>query len=224
MSKAQFAEDGFVWVAQAVPSALVVTLGERCAARELERAGDRHVLDEPWCRDLAQALRCKLADLGLMPRGHVAIQCTLFEKSADRNWLVGLHQDLSVPVAATCVDEGWPGYSVKGGSTFVRAPGDLLADLIAVRVHLDDCGEEDGPLGVVPGSHVFGPLEAQTSLGLRDALGMVRCVAAAGDVLVMRPALLHASSKARGDSRRRVLHFLYAPGRVASGLMWASAV
>jgi hypothetical protein len=38
----------------------------------------------------------------------------------------------------------------------------------------------------------------------------VPCAAAAGDVLVLRPLLLHRSSRSRGDGQRRVLHVVYA--------------
>lgn len=39
----------------------------------------------------------------------------------------------------------------------------------------------------------------------------------------MRPLLLHASSKATGRSRRRVLHFVYGPAQLPSGLRWHEA-
>jgi hypothetical protein len=38
----------------------------------------------------------------------------------------------------------------------------------------------------------------------------VPCAATAGDVLVLRPLLLHRSSPSRGDGQRRVLHVVYA--------------
>ena len=40
--------------------------------------------------------------------------------------------------------------------------------------------------------------------------------------MLMRPLLLHASSKTAGTSRRRVLHFLFGPRELAFGLVWAS--
>jgi hypothetical protein len=46
------------------------------------------------------------------------------------------------------------------------------------------------------------------------------CSANAGDVLVMRPLLLHRSSASSLPTRRRVLHFDYAIGDLADGLKW----
>ena len=42
-------------------------------------------------------------------------------------------------------------------------------------------------------------------------------------MMLMRLLLLHASSKATGASRRRVLHFLFGPPRLPLGLAWAHA-
>jgi len=38
----------------------------------------------------------------------------------------------------------------------------------------------------------------------------IACRAAPGDVLILRPLLLHRSSPSRGEGRRRVLHVVYA--------------
>lgn len=49
----------------------------------------------------------------------------------------------------------------------------------------------------------------------------VLCPVAQGAGMAMRPLLLHASSKATGSSRRRVLHFLFGPPALPFGLEWA---
>jgi len=48
----------------------------------------------------------------------------------------------------------------------------------------------------------------------------VAIAAARGDALLMRPLVLHASSKASGTSRRRVLHFVFGPQALPCGLAW----
>ena len=81
---------------------------------------------------------------------------------------------------------------------------------LAVRVHVEHCSPEGGPLRVVPGSHEFGRVEpAQAALVGRRA--GVAISAERGDALVMRLLLLHASSKSSGCSLRRVLHFDFGP-------------
>ncbi|MDA2933344.1 hypothetical protein MYX82_03265 [Acidobacteria bacterium AH-259-D05] len=50
------------------------------------------------------------------------------------------------------------------------------------------------------------------------------CVVPKGGVLVMRPLLLHASSKSITIEPRRVLHFLLGPPQLPHGLRWRDAV
>src|SRR5919204_1077526 len=62
------------------------------------RPGTRNLLDLSCCQELAATLRAHAAIASLLPPRAVAVQCTLFHKSAETNWLVGLPQGLSIPV------------------------------------------------------------------------------------------------------------------------------
>ena len=183
--------------------------------------GARDLLDAPWCAALAGRIRDDARLAGAIPCTHVAVQCTSFEKSVARNWLVPVHQDVAIPVAARVEDPALGGWSNKAGTWFVQPPADVLAQLVAVRLHLDDCAVGDGPLNVVSGSHRHGRLDDAKAIALRDAQGVVACPVPRGGAMLLRPLLLHASSKATGASRRRVLHFLFGPPRLPLGLAWA---
>lgn len=183
------------------------------------KGGTRCLLAQEWCAAIAAKLR---ADLPLLiPAENVAVQCNYFEKSAGRNWLVPIHQDLSIPVACRVDEPSLRGWSEKEGALFVQAPLEVLNALVAVRVHLDDCGPDDGPLRVVPKSHQRGIISNEDAIRARVAGLEVECAAFAGDVLLLRPLLLHASSKGTGSSRRRVLHFVFGPPRLPHGLAWS---
>jgi ectoine hydroxylase-related dioxygenase (phytanoyl-CoA dioxygenase family) len=154
-----------------------------------------------------------------LPARARAVQCTFFEKSAARNWLVPIHQDLGIPVSGRVDHSALTGWSEKEGATFVQAPDDVLEQMLAVRVHVDHCSPEDGPLRIVPGSHKRGRIEpAQAAIAGRTA-GVV-VPAKRGDALLMRPLVLHASSKSSGSSLRRVLHFVIGPEVLPYGLAW----
>nr|WP_245213050.1 phytanoyl-CoA dioxygenase family protein [Rhizobacter sp. AJA081-3] len=187
-------------------------------------AGSRALLAEPWCAALSQTVRAQLTLSKLIPANFVSVQCTYFEKSTSRNWLVPIHQDLSIPVAHRVEDSTLSGWSVKEGSLFVQPPCSVLAELVAVRVHLDPCSANDGPLRVIPGSHTFGPTSPESAVAARRAGTEVACTCEQGAALVMRPLLLHSSSKATGTSKRRVLHFLFGPPQLPFGLTWQIAV
>lgn len=193
-------------------------------AQALERwlgqvAGSRNLLTQPQCRDVAIQLKKQLMGAGLLDASSVAVQCTLFDKTPDRNWLVALHQDTSIPAS-----DGKVPSVVKEGEPYVQPPVDILQSLLAVRLHLDDCGPDAGPLRVVPGSHRAGRLNDADAQDLRAAHGETTCAAQRGDALLMRPLLLHASSRARSPARRRVLHFLFGPERLPNGLVWNRTV
>jgi ectoine hydroxylase-related dioxygenase (phytanoyl-CoA dioxygenase family) len=188
------------------------------------RVGSRNLLDLRWCQDLAVTFKVH-AEIGpLLPPKAVAVQCTLFDKSADQNCLVALHQDLSIPVRERILHPECAGWSVKEGVVYVQPPVAVLESLVAVRAHLDDCGPETGPLRVVPRSHRHGRLSADAIRVLRREHGEIECIARRGGVIVMCPLLLHSSSKARSRARRRVLHFLFGPPELACGLKWHCAV
>lgn len=100
--------------------------------------GTRTLLNYWWCRKLAQVLKGHPHLKALLPDQAVAVQCTLFEKSAERNWLVPLHQDLHIPVRERVTDPLLSGWCLKEGALHVRVPAQLLEKLVAVRVHLDE--------------------------------------------------------------------------------------
>ena len=158
----------------------------------------------------------------LPPQSQYSARC--LDKSPTRNWLVALHQDLSIPVRERITHPDCTGWSEKEGVLFVQPPLSVLESLVAVRVHLDECGPGAGPLRVVPGSHRHGRLSDSEARHQRQTNGETECFAKRGDVLLMRPLLLHASSKATAPSRRRVLHFLFGPAQLPHALRWDNAV
>ncbi len=111
----------------------------------------------------------------------------------------------------------------KDGALFVQPPSTVLENLVALRFHIDECGAEDGALKLVPGSHRLGRVSDADKARLRDELGEVIGAVEKGGAMAMSPLLLHASSKATGGSRRRVLHFMFGPPALPYGLEWPQA-
>lgn len=223
-----FAAHGYALVEDAVPApqcqALAALASRDEASAHTLSGGTRNMLAQPWCAALAQQLRAHPAIAACLPTDARAVQCTYFEKTAHRNWLVAPHQDLSVPVAQQVAAPGWQGWSAKEGHWFVQPPAAWLARMVAVRLHLDDCGPSDGPLRVLPGTHTHGHLSPAAMATLRQQGTEAVSTAPAGTALLMRPLLVHASSKSTGTGRRRVLHFVFGPAALPHGLQWPTAV
>jgi len=88
-------------------------------------------------------------------------------------------------------------------------PVEVLNSMVTFRIHLDACTEQNGCLSVVPKSHMLGILTQKQISEQSKYFVSVQCPAPAGSALVMRPHLLHASSKGTAPSQRRVLHLEY---------------
>jgi len=150
----------------------------------------------------------------------IPVQSTLFVKSIESNWLVPLHQDLSIPLAERAESLGWQGWSEKEDELFVQPPVSVLDSVLALRPHLDDCKERNGALRVVSGSHRLGRLTTAEAIRAKDERGEVCVEIPRGGAMLMKPLLLHASSKVSIGSVRRVLHFVFAPAELPGGLRW----
>ena len=151
-------------------------------------------------------------------------RATLFDKSSCANWLVVWHQDTALPIRTRLDAGGWGPWSVKDGVSYARAPARALEHILALRLHLDDSTEQNGALRVLPGTHNRGVLSDEEVERLSRELRAEDCIASQGSVLVMRPLLIHSSSKSQNDFPRRVLHIEYAASAsVGDGLELAIA-
>jgi Phytanoyl-CoA dioxygenase (PhyH) len=152
-----------------------------------------------------------------------AVRAIFFDKIADSNWSLFWHQDNVISVAERVDVPGFVGWSNKAGVWQVQPPAQVLARMIAVRVHLDDCGPDNGPLRVLPGSHRFGWLDEQLDEWKRRVPEVI-CVVGCGGVVTMCPLVLHASAKAEVVGHRRVIHIEYACDDLPEPLEWNNRV
>jgi hypothetical protein len=150
------------------------------------------------------------------------VRAILFNKTAERNWGVPWHQDLTIAVAERREVAGFMGWSVKEGVNHVQAPREVLEARLTVRLHLDDCGAENGPLRVLPGTHRDGWLDTERIERAKAEVDEAVCLADRGGAVLMRPLLLHASSRATKPGHRRVLHLEFAAGELPGGLRYFS--
>jgi ectoine hydroxylase-related dioxygenase (phytanoyl-CoA dioxygenase family) len=149
-----------------------------------------------------------------------AVWAILFDKHPGANWKVVWHQDLTIAVDRTADVPGYGPWSVKAGIPHVQPPVRVLEQMVAVRIHLDPCGLENGPVRVIPGSHCAGRLSGTQIDALRHQAAEVNCVVGRGGILVMRPLLLHASAPAQRATHRRVVHIEFAACELDRGVEW----
>lgn len=158
--------------------------------------------------------------LGTKP---LPVRAILFDKTPAANWYVTWHQDLSIPVESKVDIEGYGPWSMKDGVLHVQPPASILEKMVSLRIHLDACLESNGAIKFIPGSHRSGILEPDELARWRDGHASVVCAAERGDIIAMRPLILHSSSVSESPEHRRVLHLEYAGTKLPSGLQWAEA-
>ena len=152
-----------------------------------------------------------------------AVRAIFFDKVPDANWSLFWHQDNVVSVAQRRDAPGFTGWSCKAGVWQVQPPAQVLARMVAVRVHLDHSGPGNGPLRVLPGSHRFGWLDDQLD-AWKQRVPEVVCTVGCGGIVAMCPLTLHASSPSQAPSHRRVIHIEYACDNLPEGLEWNNRV
>lgn len=186
----------------------------------LQGAGVRHLIDHPSVRALLEHPHFVKLVTGVLGGASFAYKATLFDKRTEANWLVAWHQDISIPVSHQIDLDGWTTWSRKEDVWYVQPPTQVLSQLVAMRIHLDDCDDDNGPLRLLSGSHLFGRLKLTDIASHLGNYPEKTVIGRRGSALMMRPLLIHASSKATARARRRVLHLEFANFELPAGLDW----
>ena len=151
-----------------------------------------------WRREpLLEFLRTVLGpDFGL-------VRVLFFDKPPERTWALPWHKDLTIAVKPhSGVNTVFSKPTLKAGVPHVEASREVLETMLTLRIHLDDMTDENGPLLVVPGSHLSGKVAVAPDETVQTILGQ------RGSVLAMRPMLAHRSISSREGTtqHRRILH------------------
>lgn len=183
----------------------------------------RNLLDAcPEVRELADSNAIRsLVEAVLGPHAD-AVRGILFDKVPDANWKVPWHQDVTIAVQEGVESEGFGPWTMKADVLHVQPPASVLESMVSVRLHLDECGEENGALRVIPGSHRRHRIPEAEIASVRMESPVHICSVGIGGALIMRPLLLHASSPSRTPTHRRVIHLDFASVRLPAGINWFS--
>jgi ectoine hydroxylase-related dioxygenase (phytanoyl-CoA dioxygenase family) len=221
MWQSDVANRGFAIISDVLTRADIVAILKNLDKENVlrSRAGLRHALALPSVAALAWDPKLLRLAREILGKKAFPYHATLFDKSPDANWLVVWHQDTALPLRERRDAPGWGPWSLKRGVVYAHAPASALNKILALRVHLDDSAAQNGPLRVLPGSHAQGVLTDDDIHQLASRISSVECVVSQGGILAMRPLLIHASSKSKSETKRRVLHIEYAASAVfANGL------
>ena len=188
------------------------------------RGGARNLLEHEFVRELATRRTVRDIAVHILGEDCFAVRALLFDKTPNANWKVVWHQDLTIATQARAEVAGYGPWTEKAGVPHVQPPTVVLESMLAVRIHLDPCDEDNGPVRVIDGSHRFGRLSADAIDSLRQSHPEVDCTVQQGGVLAFRPLILHASAPAKTPNHRRVVHIEYASCDLSPPLEWHARV
>jgi len=142
------------------------------------------------------------------------------DKTKKGNWFLPWHQDIRAAINKKDENLKWEGWSYENDINYVQLPREVLEKMVTFRINLDDANEDNACLQVIPGSHIFGVLSNEKMKKVVNTSTLVNCCVKAGDLVLMRPHILHASSKSKNPSSRGVLHIEYCAYPLPKGLHW----
>lgn len=150
---------------------------------------------------------------------YFVVKSIYFDKPGGSNWFVAWHQDLTISVKEKTEIEGYGPWTTKHNQYAVQPPLHVLENIYTIRIHLDDTDKNNGALKVIIQSHNKGIYRPDTIN--RDNETEITCSVPAGGIMLMKPLIMHSSSRTVNDNRRRVLHIEFTNMQFSEGLFWS---
>lgn len=227
-----FAQLGYVMLPRIFPALEIDSLAQRLSATLEARRdtsilqsrgqiyGSRNLLETfPEIASLMRYPSLREFSTAVLGPDAGIVRALFFDKPPDRSWSLPWHKDRTIAVKRNNLPtEFFHKPTFKAGVPHVEAPPLVLEKMLTIRIHLDAMTETNGPLYVVPGSHLGEGKGHQDPVELHAEIG---------DVLAMRPLLTHSSTVSTPGTRshRRVIHVeAAASAELPDGYEWHSFV
>ncbi|WP_394805390.1 phytanoyl-CoA dioxygenase family protein [Kordiimonas aestuarii] len=108
----------------------------------------------------------------------------------------------------------------KNGTPHVEPPIELLESMVTLKIYLDECSKESGPLRIALDSHRLGRISNTEAAATAASLPQLDCEADAGDVWGLSTPILHSSQRSEVSGPRRILHVDFAATELPAPLAW----
>ncbi len=125
-------------------------LDQISAALKISSVG-RRVLDDTLRPLLISNGSLMKLTRSLLGTGAKAVRAVFFNKTNSNNWSTPWHQDRTIPVRSKHVLNGYDTWSIKDGVHHVEPPISLLENMVTLKVHIDPCPLDAGPIRIAEG-------------------------------------------------------------------------
>ncbi len=150
---------------------------------------------------------------------YFVVKSIYFDKPQSSNWYVSYHQDLTISVDKKIPIDGYGPWTVKQNQFAVQPTIEILENITTIRIHIDDTNENNGALRVVPKSHTKSIYRPETINWEKETEAI--CSVPKGGAMLMKPLLLHSSSRTTNNKARRVIHIELSDKELPDGLKWS---
>ncbi len=165
------------------------------------------------------ALKTLLESLG---SGYKIVKSIYFDKPIRANWVVNWHQDLTISVQEKIETADFTHWLPKQNYFSVQPAVQYLENIVTIRIHLDDCTQQNGALRVIPKSHQT--IDVVKNLPNNFFEKEQICEVAKGGVLIMKPLIWHSSKRTDNQQKRRVIHLEFSNLELPAPLIWAESM
>jgi ectoine hydroxylase-related dioxygenase (phytanoyl-CoA dioxygenase family) len=150
---------------------------------------------------------------------YFVVKSMYFDKPETSNWYVSYHQDLTISVDKKVDIENFGPWTTKQNQFAVQPPIDILENIYTIRIHLDDTDENNGALRVITKSHLKKIYRPETIDWTTET--EMTCSVHKGGIMIMKPLILHSSSRTTNNKKRRVIHIEFSNQELPTELKWA---
>lgn len=158
----------------------------------------------------------------LFGKDYFIVKSIYFDKPEQSNWFVPYHQDLTISVDQRLELDDYTSWTIKQGQFAVQPPLTVLESCFTIRIHLDDTDENNGALKVVPGSHLKGIYRPE-NIDWNEETEAI-CAVPKGGIMIIKPLLLHSSSRTINNNKRRVIHIEFSNYKLPEELAWSESM
>lgn len=159
----------------------------------------------------------------IAPNCNKSIKSIYFDKPPNANWIVNWHQDLTINLVNRMDVDQYKNWRETKERVVVQPNRELLERIFTIRIHLDDCTKENGALNVIESSHARGPIDIKEWAITKEGRQKL-CEVKKGGILLMKPLILHSSSRTENEKNRRVIHIEFTDQELPEGLQWKEMI
>ena len=150
---------------------------------------------------------------------YFVVKSIYFDKPETSNWYVSYHQDLTISVDKKVEIENFGPWTTKQNQFAVQPPIEISENIYTIRIHLDYTDENNGALKVIPNSHSKKIYRPETIDWTKEK--EITCNVDKGGIMIMKPLILHSSSRTTNNKKRRVIHIEFSNQELPIELKWS---